>query len=126
MQERRTVTSHELAWSVRAACVSDVGQVRQQNEDQCLVALPHNLFIVSDGMGGHQAGEVASKAVVTVLPLMIEQRVTRIRTPSTEAMELALRDVIIELSQRLRTESAGLVGLQGMGATVALAWLRET
>src|SRR5260221_6961777 len=111
---------------MRAACVSDVGQVRQQNEDQCLIALEHNLFIVSDGIGGHQAGEVASRAVVTVLPPMLEQRVARIHPPSAEAMELVLRDTIVELSQRLRTESAGRVGLQGLGATVALAWLRET
>src|SRR5438477_835387 len=98
----------------------------QQNEDQCLATLEHKLFIVSDGIGGHQAGEVASKAVVTVLLPMLEQRAARIHTPSTEAMELVLRDTIVELSQRLRTESAGRVGLQGMGATVALAWLRET
>ncbi len=120
-----TTNEHAAHWSVQAACVSDVGRVRQQNEDQCLVALEHNLFIVSDGIGGHQAGEVASKAVVTVLPLMIEQRVARIQTPpSTEAMEFALRDAIVELSQRLRAESAGRIGLQGMGATVAVAWLR--
>jgi serine/threonine protein phosphatase PrpC len=119
-----TTNEHAAQWPVQAACLSDVGRVRQQNEDQCLVALEHNLFIVSDGMGGHQGGEVASKAVVTVLPPMIEQRVARIRVPSPEAMELVLRDALVELSQRLRAESAGRAGLQGMGATVAVAWLR--
>ena len=116
---------HATNWSIRAACVSDVGRVRRQNEDQCLVALEQKLFIVSDGVGGHQAGEVASKAVVTVLPVMIEQQVTRMQTPpSSEAMELVLRNAIVELSQRLRAESAGRAGLQGLGATVAVAWVR--
>lgn len=120
------MTNHERAthWSIRAACVSDVGRVRQQNEDQCLVAPEHNLFIVSDGVGGHQAGEVASKAVVTVLPPIIEQRVARIRVPLTEAIEHALRDAIVEFSQRLQAESMGRAGLQGMGATVVVCLLR--
>ncbi len=55
-------------WSVRAACRSEAGQVRQQSEDQCLVDLKHLLFLVSDGLGGHQAGEIAAQAVITVLP----------------------------------------------------------
>jgi serine/threonine protein phosphatase PrpC len=120
------VTAHNHAWSVRAGCVSEVGRVRQQNEDQCLIALEHDLFIVSDGMGAQQAGEVASKAVVTVLPPLLLQHMARIPTPSSEARERVLREALAELSQRLRAESAGRVGLQGMGATVALAWLHET
>ncbi len=124
-QERHTVNTNEYTtpWPIRAACLSDVGRVRQQNEDQCLVAAKQGLFIVSDGMGGQQAGEVASRAIVTVLPVMIEQRMARIQTISREAMELALRDAIVELSQRLRAESAGRAGMQGMGATVAVVWL---
>ena len=111
-------------WSVQAVCFSDVGRIRQNNQDSCLVALEQNLFIVSDGMGGHQAGEVASKAVVTVLPRMIEQRLAGMSSSETSQIEDVLREVILELSQRLRAESAGRVGLKGMGATVALAWLR--
>ncbi|HEY6541994.1 MAG TPA: PP2C family serine/threonine-protein phosphatase [Ktedonobacteraceae bacterium] len=118
------MTTNELAWPTQAAYVSDAGRVRQQNEDCGLVDLKRTLFIVSDGMGGHQSGEAASRSVVTMLPHLIEQRVTLLPPPSTEAIGLALRDAIVELSQRLRAESAGRAGLQGMGATVAVAWLR--
>jgi PPM family protein phosphatase len=120
------MAANEHGWAVRAACVSYVGQVRRQNEDNYLVAIEHGLFIVSDGMSGHQAGEVASKVVVTVLPTLLEQRMARIYPPSTIARELVLRDSIVELSQRLRGESTGRMGLQGMGATVALAWLNNS
>ncbi len=50
-----------LAWGSR----SDVGLVREHNEDSFVVRFP--LFAVADGMGGHEAGEVASSIAVTRL-----------------------------------------------------------
>jgi serine/threonine protein phosphatase PrpC len=111
--------------ALRAACLSDTGRVRKQNEDRCLVDLERTLFIVADGIGGQQAGEVASEAVVTVLPPMIEQHMARLNPRSARSIEDVLRSAILELSQNLRTESKGRLGLQGMGATVVLVWLRR-
>ena len=123
---REAMHAHPLPapWSLRAACLSDVGRTRQSNEDRCLVDLKRNLFIVSDGMGGQQAGGIASEAVVTVLPPLLDSRMARTRTLSNGVIESVLQDVMLELSQRLRTEGTKHIGLQGMGATVALAWVR--
>ncbi len=115
---------HSSPWEIRTAGLSDVGRVREHNEDRYLVDLDRSLFIVSDGMGGHQAGEVASEAVVTVLPPLIEQYISRHHPSSGRAIERILQRAIRELSQRLRTESKGRAGLQGMGATLTLVWLR--
>ncbi len=55
---------------LQAASLSDPGKVREQNEDQCFFQTSstadgsNGLFIVADGMGGYQAGEVASKLAV--------------------------------------------------------------
>ncbi|MCW2523687.1 MAG: protein phosphatase [Frankiales bacterium] len=53
--------THTLAW----ATATDVGRVREQNEDSLVAA--DGLFAVADGMGGRRAGEVASALAVQVL-----------------------------------------------------------
>lgn len=50
---------------LRAGAATDVGRVRQHNEDNLLAG--GSLFVVADGMGGHAAGEVASGIVVETL-----------------------------------------------------------
>jgi protein phosphatase len=119
---RRKKTHEELR--LQAACATDRGRVRSTNEDSLLLELERRLFIVSDGMGGEQAGAIASKAVVTVLPGLIGEQISRARPANDKAIERALREAIVRLSARLRDESAGRAGMQGMGATVAVACLR--
>ncbi len=51
-----------LAWGL-----SDVGRKRDHNEDSYLVQQPMGLFAVADGMGGHQAGEKASRMAIEIL-----------------------------------------------------------
>ena len=86
---------------------SDVGMVRQQNEDSFLAE--ETLFVVADGMGGHNAGEVASALAVTTL-----KAGARLGIDDVEVF----RDVVQQANSVIYTASLDDSTQSGMGTTV--------
>ena len=58
---------------------TDVGRRRKLNEDNFLVDAEASLYAVCDGMGGHNAGEVASKMAIETLAVLHPEDATRRR-----------------------------------------------
>ena len=101
---------------LRWGAATDTGRVREANEDAYL-AEPL-VFAVADGMGGHQAGEVASAMAADVLR---ERLATG--APSTEVMEAAVVEANAAIFQTARRNSSQM----GMGTTLtALAVVPAT
>jgi len=93
------------------ACgLTDLGCVRKNNEDYYLIAPELGLYLVADGMGGAQAGEMASKlAAETVLEVV---------QGSPETGTALLERAFQEANRRVRERAAGDRSLQGMGTTL--------
>jgi protein phosphatase len=119
------LTAKEQLHKLTACSLSDVGRVRDHNEDAFFADTERRLFIVSDGMGGAQAGSLASEIVVKILPKMIEERAGDVGELSGNEIRLFLRRTIVELGQLLRKESKNALGIKGMGATVVLAMVHR-
>ena len=59
--------------TIESAGITDVGKKRKNNEDYLFLDDDQKLYVVADGIGGHQAGEVASKLVVETIRDYMEQ-----------------------------------------------------
>jgi protein phosphatase len=82
-----------------SAARSDVGRVREHNEDACLQQPERACWAVADGMGGHAVGDLASGLIVDAL--------SRLSASDTIARYLAdARKRLITVNQRLRQEAA--------------------
>ncbi|MHC5102325.1 MAG: PP2C family protein-serine/threonine phosphatase [Planctomycetota bacterium] len=91
----------------RWAVCSDTGRVRQVNEDAHLVEPETGLFVVSDGMGGHPGGEVASDFVAENLSVRIETGLHKMRPQSPRAVRNLLKKAVGFHSRELYHEGRG-------------------
>jgi PPM family protein phosphatase len=110
---------------LKVTALSDVGKVRSHNEDSFAVLPEQGLLIVSDGMGGHNAGGLASKIVVEALPQMIFKALQSLQEPSIEQLQDVVRDSAVDLSNEICKRTRREPDLAGMGATFVLAMFLE-
>ena len=102
---------------LRYGARSDVGLLREENED-AMYAGPR-LLAVADGMGGHAAGEVASRVVIETVAALDRQ-------PPDGDPSQALRSAVVNANEHLRAMSAADRALEGMGTTLtALLWTND-
>jgi protein phosphatase len=112
-----------MSYVIQAAGMTDIGLVRKNNEDNFGYDLRHGIFVVCDGMGGQQAGELASKiAVDTVLGFYRESGdATRAGVPQFEGVSQRAADLAgaIQLAnQAIHEGGARDITIAGMGSTI--------
>ncbi len=107
------------------ACGSDRGQVRSRNEDHVRIIPNLGLAILSDGMGGHKAGDVASQMAVESISDYWEDLFHHMKNSAgTVTGSKRSDDLLIAVSntnEQIYTMSRNNPEFQGMGATVIAA-----
>jgi len=107
---------------------TDTGQVRASNEDNFLVDRRLRLYVVCDGLGGHQGGEIASATAVNVVREGVLkrrdtiERYERERGDETELLEM-LGSVGRIANQRIHERGRQTPSQRGMGTTLSLLLL---
>src|ERR1700747_1654665 len=112
-----------MSYVIQASGMTDSGLVRKNNEDNFGYDLRHGIFVVCDGMGGQQAGELASKiAVDTVLDHFRQDHSTApvggagFEGVSSRAVSLAT--AIQSANQAIHESGARDPNHAGMGSTI--------
>ena len=104
--------------------MTDIGQIRKLNQDyvyssEMSVGPLPNLFIVADGMGGHKAGDYASRCTVETI-------VDEVKNSKLKAPEEVIREAVQKANQTVYHTSQDREEMNGMGSTVVVATCLDT
>ncbi len=99
--------------TLRTAGRTDIGQLRENNED--VIVTNDRLALIADGMGGHPGGEIAAEVVAGVVPAVFTGQ-------SVDELQAAVRAA----NWAIRERAVAQPGLEGMGTTVCAAGLLTT
>ena len=106
--------------------ISDVGLSREHNEDSISWDIDLGLIMLADGMGGHNAGEVASDMAVNA----IHDALLDVLTPDMLAANVikcedAVRESVVYANEEIHEQAHARIECAGMGTTVVLALFHD-
>ncbi|MEJ2663218.1 MAG: Stp1/IreP family PP2C-type Ser/Thr phosphatase [Spirochaetia bacterium] len=94
------------------------GLVRSNNEDFFIINNQKSLFLLADGMGGHNAGEVASKEACRLFDKDFN--------PDSGDIKSHMREVFVKTNGLIYEQAAKIRDLEHMGATFIVCHIRES
>jgi PPM family protein phosphatase len=107
---------------IEMAALTDVGSVRQYNEDSIAIDAKNAAMVVADGMGGHRAGEVASRIATEVIFNELKSYIAEFgNAASQHSPRLAIEQSIKRANRSVYEAAQANTAYQGMGTTVAVA-----
>jgi len=107
---------------IHAGFRTDAGKKRRNNEDSYFILPGSNIYMVADGVGGHNSGELASRLAVG----HIANELTGGRIPeSEEEMKRYFSDIISKVNMEIWNESFLHSESKGMATTLVMAYIRK-
>jgi len=109
-----------MSVTVESWGITDIGLVRKNNEDVWAQIEGYEFFILADGMGGHQAGEVAAKEAVEALSRIVQQKFREKPTEQYSINELKelIYHSVIDVNSVVYSIGSSDDALRGMGTTL--------
>lgn len=115
-----------MPYKVEFSALSDMGHIRPNNEDSWSLIPEENFFVLADGMGGHQAGEVASHEAVAILcRLMKDTKGQSLQAKSFDEIQDLLREAFYRVNASIFTLSCQNEEWKGMGTTLSCLLLHD-
>lgn len=105
---------------MKAFARSDVGRVREMNQDNCFISDPNDeikLFIVADGMGGYKGGEVASALAIESVKSYIKNNFEETNKEREKILDL-IKNAIEYANMVIYERSKEVEELNNMGTTI--------
>ncbi|KAA6230457.1 Stp1/IreP family PP2C-type Ser/Thr phosphatase (plasmid) [Chlorobium phaeovibrioides] len=116
---RKNISTNESVFGM-----TDVGMKREGNEDAFLLLPEKHLYIVSDGMGGHNAGEVASQTAVDALQVFFD--FNAIQPIPEESKEEVMINAVHEANRQVFEKGLSAPEYSGMGCTLLVAFIDKS
>ena len=108
--------------ALRFAARTDTGKVREHNEDAIDWNAQRGIAVLADGMGGYNAGEIASSIATTIFKASIEQSLQESawlrRAPSSKYLERLLSEAVEAANEQILAASMSQPEFSGMGTTL--------
>lgn len=115
-----------MPYNIESFGISDLGLVRENNEDVFHEIPMHRFFVLADGMGGHNAGEIAAKEVVYHLSTSVCQIFsTEDRTFPLQNLPDLLHKAILNANRWVHQLSEQKQELSGMGTTLCCLLIHQ-
>jgi len=109
---------------IQACGFSDTGLVRTNNEDAWAQIPEKNFFVLADGMGGHNAGEIAAQEAVCELCYWINNTVSYDNL-TLEELSTNIYKAIVDVNTKIYLHSTSSLSLKGMGTTLCCMYFYE-
>lgn len=113
----------ESEFTINSYASTNIGLVRTTNEDFFAQLPDKKFFILADGMGGHNAGEVAAKEAVEFICKEIEQlHFGFLKAKKNQLLVKKLKELVLSVNKRIIKLSSQDPSLNGMGTTICSSY----